>query len=596
MRTLLRWLAWVAATGAAFAAPEVALVRNPASQIPRGFPTYGLAPGGFMEILGRDMGPAQRAVARGLPLVTELAGVQVEISVGERRLNAYLRVVQANRVLAILPSETPVGETASIRVIVGGQASAPYTTRIVTSAFGFFTLNGTGEGPILVLGTDMQPRTIFNPLQPGEIAVALGTGGGVTAQTTASALPSEPTLEGILEAVKDAPEVNQAGLTEFALRFLEQLAATPLYFGPVAPGMTGVVFRVPDNNYGCWVPVQLALPVPHPGMLPSNLGKMSIKRPPRPGIVAVGEQDVCEAPIGDTRQERARKSEMDRSTSGGFFRYFRRLIDTSQPGQPVTNQNVGVASIEEEGYQGYKDYEGYEFGVLVFFFAYVFGVLDDPLTFRTAGDLFLTLPNGVTGRLPQSTTTPGLYSAGLPPEAFVSGTMRMRSTGSSFVGPFTVEMPFPLPVPALPANVPVRGLSSTGVIRRSAGPLEVDVSVFPPAGRLSPTSPQDEHYRVWLRVTNEALGGGAQAVARCPGADRTCSIPQWALEMLPTGTGFLEIARIPNRPIRAPLVPIAAAADASLTGESGVEQISPRDVFFGYGQLLFFTYIQVRVE
>jgi uncharacterized protein (TIGR03437 family) len=548
-----------------------------------------------MEILGTELGPAQRAVARGLPLVTELAGVQVEVSVGERRLNAYLRVVQANRVLAILPSETPVGETASVRVIVGGQASAPYTTRIVTSAFGFFTLNGTGEGPILVLGTDMQPRTIFNPLQPGEIAVALGTGGGVTARTTASALPSEPTLEGILEAVKDAPEVNQVGLTEFALRFLEQLAATPLYFGPVAPGMTGVVFRVPVYD-GCFVPTQLTVAIPRPGFLPSNVGTMPIKRPRRAGIVAVGEDQVCEAPIGDTPQERARKSEMQRIVSGGFFRYRRQLVNPGQPGQPPTVQSVGVASTEEQDFQEYKDDALYELGVLLGFFDDDDDDLVEALTFRTVGDLLLTLPNGVTGRLVQSTTTPGFYSATLPPEALGQGTLRLRSTGSSFVAPFTVEMPFALPVPALPANVPVRGLSSTGVIRRSAGPLEVDVSVFPPAGRLSPTSPQDEHYRVWLQITNQELGGGARAVARCAGADRTCSIPQWALDMLPTGTGFLEIARIQNRPIRAPLAPIAAAADAGLTGESGVEQISPRDIFFGYGQLLFFTYIQVRVE
>jgi len=172
--------------------------------------------------------------------------------------------------------------------------------------------------------------------------------------------------------------------------------------------------------------------------------------------------------------------------------------------------------------------------------------------------------------------------------------MRLRTTGSSSLPPVTVEMPYALPNPLPPMNVPVRGLSSDGTIRRSAGALEVDVSGFQSARLVPP--PALEHFRVWLQVTNQSLGGtGARAVARCRVTERTCSIPQWAMQMMPTGTGFLEISHNPNRPIRAPLVPIAAAEGASLTEAPEAWQFRPADVKFGYWQRRVFLFNPIQI-
>src|SRR4051794_40364855 len=75
----------------------------------RSSPYSGIAPGSLIQIgtSGFQVGPAAARIAPPFPLVTELAGTTITVTVEGQTLNAYILATEAGWVKALLPSSTP---------------------------------------------------------------------------------------------------------------------------------------------------------------------------------------------------------------------------------------------------------------------------------------------------------------------------------------------------------------------------------------------------------------------------------------------------------------------------------------------------------
>jgi uncharacterized protein (TIGR03437 family) len=219
----LRLLA-VAALLAALA-PGMPLIRrggvtNAASRLPANLPGGGIAPGSLFSIRGRDLAPAPSVLV---------------LSQGSQ-WPARVISARAGEIRALMPLNVPSG-FGSVVVSVGGQLSAPSLVRISPTAFGIFTSNGEGTGPVR-----------HDPARPGDKVVITGTGLGAA---------GSPNIAGV----------------EF---FLGGKPARVLSAGPdpASSGIDRIEFQVPpDVPHGCHVPLQARVA----GWIPSNVATLAIE-------------------------------------------------------------------------------------------------------------------------------------------------------------------------------------------------------------------------------------------------------------------------------------------------------------------------------
>ncbi len=448
-------------------------------------------------------------------------------------MNPYLLAVGARRLLAILPSTTPAG-TGTLTVTYNSRTSAAFNLRVALSAFGFFTLNGAGYGPILVVGTDLEPSTLFKPLRPGSIAIAIGTGLGPTALTAAAALPRDLSLEGILDQVRDLPEDTVAQTTSpFQLRIDGQ--PTPyLYAGPIGgiPGASAVVFRVPIKS-GCWQSIWMDLNASDMDRAPSNTGSVSI-----------GDGDVCDDPYGEPVTLRRRWLGTDPILYGEFYRERAHIYTFSRLGQNPIAGSGAFLSIVDFPFQALKDSHQLGFGCQ--HWSYRLGAVD-PLaqaaTFRGAGTVGLFYPDGSGDTMSVSTGSP-VYSARVGERAFVLGNFRLRASGSTEVRPFDITFPYAFPLENRFAVVTFPGVNG-GVVPRSRDFI-INAAGWPPRA--------DYNVRVDLTSTNRQLDQVARLACRFRGDQTSFVLPEPLMRrMTPSGMqngvndGSIAIHYRPNR-------------------------------------------------
>jgi uncharacterized protein (TIGR03437 family) len=216
-------------------------VLNAASYMPQGLPGGGIARGSTFTIFGRNLGPAS-SPPLSFPLQTSLGGVSITVFRGTTSVNAIPLLVSAGQINAIMPSNAPLG-TVSVRVAYNSRSSNPAPVRVVDSAFGIYTANGTGMGPGILQNFITAGQQPVNSLQqsarPGQVLTLWGTGlGPVTfpdnVAPTAGNLPVQT-------------EVSVGGRP-----------ARLLYNGrtPCCAGTDQIVLELPpDAPLGCWVPV-----------------------------------------------------------------------------------------------------------------------------------------------------------------------------------------------------------------------------------------------------------------------------------------------------------------------------------------------------
>ncbi len=293
MRQAIRWAMVLTVVAVGLAQnPAVTSVIEAAGQIPPGFPTYGLPPGGVLRIAGSNLGP-QSAVQNypAFPLDTQLGGASVKVRAGGREIDALMMSASATLILAILPSDTPLGN-GTLTVTNQGRTSAAVNIR-VANAVGIFTLNARGTGPALVLNSRFEPVTIFNPARPDEPVLLLlnTTGDAVTINPAADA---GPRIEKAMRREPDRDAEQEPRLIAPGAFKVQDRTVPPLLFGSLFPGLSFFVFRVPTGILGCHVPIRFERDAAR-SVLPSNVASISIALP---------ANRVCDDPVGMTMTQR----------------------------------------------------------------------------------------------------------------------------------------------------------------------------------------------------------------------------------------------------------------------------------------------------
>jgi uncharacterized protein (TIGR03437 family) len=219
------------------AAPTIGSILNNYSYTVPTSPNYGIAQGAIFTIFGTELANTPTGL-QGLPLATSLQGVTVTATVNGVTRQAYLYYVTAGQIAGILPSAIPVG-TGTITVNNNGQTSLPFPLKVVASAFGTLTLNGSGLGSAAVYDASYQFLSATNSARPSDIIQLFGTGVGATTnnesieqvQTNLTGIPMTATVGGV------AAEILYRGRT-------------------IYPGLDQINIRIPTlpaGTYGCSV-------------------------------------------------------------------------------------------------------------------------------------------------------------------------------------------------------------------------------------------------------------------------------------------------------------------------------------------------------
>jgi uncharacterized protein (TIGR03437 family) len=235
---------------------------NAASFMPQGLPGGGIAQGSLFSLFGRRLGPTTPAGQLAFPLATTIGGASITVTQGSTTVHAIPLYVSQSQINAIMPSEAPLG-WASVRVTVNGIASNPLPVRIVTDAFGIFTVSGAGIGPA-VAQNYISPATqpVNSPTlsaAPGQVLTLWGTGlGPVTGgDNVAPAAGNLPTTVAVFVGGQPATAISYHGRA------------------PCCAGVDQIDFQVPANApLGCWVPVY----VQTSGSTVSNFATIAVQK------------------------------------------------------------------------------------------------------------------------------------------------------------------------------------------------------------------------------------------------------------------------------------------------------------------------------
>ena len=216
-------------------APMISAIENAATNIPPGLPNAAIAQGALFVVKGKNLGPANVAVASAFPLLTSIGGTSMQVTVGGATVDAIMYYSLATQIAAILPSKTPIG-TGTLTVTYNGLVSATAPIVVVASNIGVFTLNTTGSGD--AVATLPATNTVVSPTNapnPGEIVTLWATGLGPV-----SGDESQP--------------AQQADLTSIPLKvFIGGQPANVLFRGRNAccSGVDTIYVTVPQGLTGC---------------------------------------------------------------------------------------------------------------------------------------------------------------------------------------------------------------------------------------------------------------------------------------------------------------------------------------------------------
>jgi len=272
----------IVAALAATAEPRIASdgVLNSASYAPGGFVDSGIAQGSLFVILGDGLGPDQLQVA-GLPFPTALAGVSVTVAASDGPHAVYLYYVSAHAIAGLLPSGTPLG-TATVSVSYQGQTSKPANMVVASRKVGIFTLNQAGSGPAVAQNfnsaADQPLNTLVTPARPGQVVTLWATGlGAVRGDEAAS------------------PQVGDLGSISL---YVGGKPAVVRYAGRsgCCVGVDQIVFEVPANVEGCYVPL---IAVTGSFAVANLIRKVPLDGPSSNfATISVASQGVCSDPTG----------------------------------------------------------------------------------------------------------------------------------------------------------------------------------------------------------------------------------------------------------------------------------------------------------
>lgn len=236
----MRGLLFALSCGALFGQPAISTpALNDASSTPYGIPNGGIAQGSRFYLLGRNLGPTT-AVSSREGAVT-LGGTSIKVTVAGTAVDALVSYAASNELIGILPADTPVGD-GQVAVTFGGQTSRTAPITVVRSAFGLYSLNILGNGPLdalNILAEKETANTILEPAAAGSQISLIGTGLGV----------NSPGVEVLIG----------------------NKTVTPSLVDHRASGYDEILFDLPEGLRGCYVPVALRV-----DSVISNYGTISV--------------------------------------------------------------------------------------------------------------------------------------------------------------------------------------------------------------------------------------------------------------------------------------------------------------------------------
>ena len=163
-------------------------------------PAGDASPPHLFTIIGRGLGPATPVETASVPLNISLSGVSVRVFQGATAVSALPLYVSATQILAVMPSNAPLGRV-SVHVAYLGGVSNPAPFNVVGSSFGAFTWNALdfsapktkgifsnsslGSGPAYALNVDANYDigsgvliSALQPAMPNQNVTLWGTGLG----------------------------------------------------------------------------------------------------------------------------------------------------------------------------------------------------------------------------------------------------------------------------------------------------------------------------------------------------------------------------------------------------------------------------------
>jgi uncharacterized protein (TIGR03437 family) len=208
----------------------------------------GLVPGALATIYGTDLGPAVGEAGRfdektGL-VATNIAGVELMFD----QVRAPLLFVRHDQINLQVPMEVAARQVSRVTVFVNGISSEAAELPVARAGPAFFTLDGSGRGPVVAQNQDGSLNTSEAPARRGTIVTLYATGQGQvtppvrTGQVGPRTEPFPQPAEQVTIVIDEKPaEVLWAGLAPGLLGVLQINARVP---ENVASGPVSIRIRV----------------------------------------------------------------------------------------------------------------------------------------------------------------------------------------------------------------------------------------------------------------------------------------------------------------------------------------------------------------
>jgi uncharacterized protein (TIGR03437 family) len=217
--------------------PNIVALQNNYSYTLPNAPNYGIAQGSIFIILGTNLSATSTGLQSTYPLPTNLAGVNITVTVNDAVTHPILYYVTPTQIGAILPSATPLGSGTISVTNDGLTGTAPI--QVVQSSFGILTLNGGGTGPANAFDASGNPLGPTNAANPGGTITLWGSGVGPSTG-------DETILQTPANLANIPIEVDIGGVP-----------ASVTYHGrSIYPGVDQINLVIPSTvQPGCWVSV-----------------------------------------------------------------------------------------------------------------------------------------------------------------------------------------------------------------------------------------------------------------------------------------------------------------------------------------------------
>jgi uncharacterized protein (TIGR03437 family) len=531
----LRWFIPMIVVASAWAqTPLVTGIVEAAGQTPPRFPGYGIPPGGVMRIVGSNLGPA--AVVTNypsFPLGKELGGASVKVRSGQTELDALVMSAQATGILAILPSETPLGN-ATVTVTYEGRSSAGTAIRVADVA-GIYTLNRRFAGPALVLNSRFEPVTLINPARPGETVMLLinarvPESAGATAASQEMAQIERLMAGGELELTGD-----ERRPATFGQLYLQDKMVPTLMTGRLFPGIAYELFQVPANQANsCWASIYFR----DQNTMKSNVATIS---------VADSSRSVCEDPIGPSIRDlfsKATPGDVPYTVKGTFNRFdFKRDYGSSSGSEAFITK-----VFYEEGpidFQYFKDAWEISFGCYADLWSGQRFSEFPMAQFVDLGADVQLIRGGITERLRRvSSSNVYQFTASTNPLS-PFGPIDVVAPGTPAGPGFRSIFQFPFSIPTTPIGASLLG----GRTINALDDLQIRLLNLP--------NRPDHHVELNLFMALANLSSSARIRCKLPPAQEV-TIPKSLLGMIPDGGSNsmnLTVIYAPNKPYAATGLP-----------------------------------------